>query len=248
LRLHSSPERRLLLQNVTHLAARMQLNLELRPPCPGIGTSDVASIRTRLSHLWQGDPAAGGRDVCDQPSADFGCRDPHIPSAKAPAPSGADSWLTAGVSRASAQVVGSSGNDWIAAYAMVPGQRDVTDASVVVNGGGGDNRISALFTDMLSVDAFSGDDVIDAHFDSDGVVSAGEGNDLVYMTGSLGTADGGAGNDISCWQVRPSAARRSGNPRRHRPDAGGCRDYRLHHDSELSAGTCDVRVQQQCSR
>ncbi|HTI84862.1 MAG TPA: hypothetical protein VL614_30785 [Acetobacteraceae bacterium] len=108
----------------------------------------------------------------------------------------ADTWITAGVSRASAQAVGSSGNDWIAAYAMVPGQRDITDASVAVSGGGGDDRIRTLSTGMLSVDAGAGDDVVDAHFASYGVVSGGDGNDLIYMAGSLATADGGAGNDI----------------------------------------------------
>jgi hypothetical protein len=108
----------------------------------------------------------------------------------------ANAWIASGVSRAEAQAVGSSGNDWIAAYAMVPGQRDVTDANVVVSAGDGNDSIRAVSTGMLSVDAGAGDDVVDGQFYTYGQVSGGDGNDVIYMSGALGTADGGAGNDI----------------------------------------------------
>lgn len=87
---------------------------------------------------------------------------------------------------------------------MVPSLRNVTDASVVVSGGAGDDKIRALSTGMLSVDAGSGDDTVDAHCASCGVVSAGDGNDLVYMA-RWGPPMEAQAMTSSRWQGRPSA-------------------------------------------
>ncbi|MEJ0016701.1 MAG: calcium-binding protein [Acetobacteraceae bacterium] len=108
----------------------------------------------------------------------------------------ADVSIIATVARATTLVTGGSGADWIAAYAMIADQRDVTDAGVEVSGGEGDDRIRAVSSGTLSVDSGAGDDTIDARFNAYGLIHGGDGNDRIDASGSLGTVDGGAGNDI----------------------------------------------------